>query len=204
MPPGLSRPSQRRTAYPGAGQELDHVPGQDHVEGPGRERRVFGVAAHNGDGGQPAGAGAGCCGVQHRAGQVDGVHAAGGPGPAGGGDGDRAFPAAHIQDLRTRPYLRLVREPCAHGFEDLGTAFVVAAGCLGEPGDDLMLDRPGKRLRCAHRAVISRASAVTFTEGSRPCSSCIRSPTRPSATAVTDSGKVPVAMIAAVCLLIVV
>ena len=112
----------------------------------------------------PEAAGLGCCGVQHRAGQVNGVDAAGVPGLAGGGEGDRAFPAAHVQDERARPYLRLVHEPGAHGGEELGAARVVPGGGLGEPGDDLMLDRPRQRLRRAHR-VISPASAVTFTDG---------------------------------------
>ena len=169
----------------GAGQELDHVPGQDHIEPPGRERRVLGVAARNGDGAQPAGAGLGCCGVQHRAGQVDGVDAAGGPGEAGGGEGDRAFPAAHVQDARARPYLRLVHEPGAHGGEELGAARVVPGGGLGEPGDHLMLDRPRQRLRRAHR-VISPASAVTFTDGTATATT--------ANTAVTLRGRMRVDM----------
>ena len=92
------------------------------------------------------------------------MHAAGDPGPAGGGEGDRAFPAAHIQDPRARPNLRLVHEPDAHGCEELGTARVIPASGLREPGDHLMLDRPRQGLRRAHR-VISPASAVTFTDG---------------------------------------
>ena len=98
----------------------------------------------------------------------------------------------------------LVDQAGAHLLEELGAALVVAAGGLGEPGDHLILDGGRQRLRCAHRAVISRASAVTFTDEGRACSVCIRSATRPSATALTDSGKLPVAMVAAVCLLIVV
>ena len=160
----------------GAGQQLDHEPGQDHAEGPGRKRRVLGVAARKGDVAQPGRAGQGRCGVQHRAGQVDGVHTAGFPGAAGGGDGDRAFPAAHVQHVRTGMDPGQVHETDTHVFKELGAALVVAADGLAETSDDLLLGGPRQRPRCSHWEVISWASLATFTDLLRAYSVCIRSP----------------------------
>ena len=124
--------------------------------------------------------------------------------PLATSDAELSLAAAGVQHVRARPHARLAGQAGAHLLEELGAALVVAGGGLGEPGDDPFLDGGRRGVRGAHRAVISRARAATFTDDGRACCSRIRSATRLSATALTDRGKLPVAMVAAVCLLIVV
>ena len=102
MPPGFSRHSQRRTAWAGRGRNWITFPARITSKVPGPNGR--------GSSASPGWkvtlrtrawrAAARAC-FQHRPGQVDPGDMPALPGEPGGGEGDRAFPAAHIQDART-------------------------------------------------------------------------------------------------------